>query len=82
MTHLIHFLGVSHELHHIDYWGTRQQLRAGKVISDWIDKKYGSIDPVFGALLSPAAGKVGFEGFVFGLQRAFERIKTIVRENR
>lgn len=36
-------------LHHDDFWGTRQQLRSGKVVGDML----GGIDPVFGALLNP-----------------------------
>lgn len=32
-----------------DYWGTRQQLRSGKVVADAL----GGLDPVFGALLNP-----------------------------
>ena len=42
----------------MEYWGTRQQLRAGKVIADWIDKRHGNLDPIFGILLSPTAGIV------------------------
>ena len=40
-----------------EYWGTRQQLRAGKIIADWIDPVYGPLDPIFGVLLCPTAGK-------------------------
>ena len=43
---------------HYSYWGTRQQLRFGKVVADWIDKDYGPLDPIFGALLSPTGGKL------------------------
>lgn len=32
-----------------DYWGTRQQLRSGKVVGDAL----GGLDPVLGALLNP-----------------------------
>ncbi|XP_031556044.1 uncharacterized protein LOC116292829 [Actinia tenebrosa] len=38
-----------------DYWGTRQQLRSGKVVADAL----GGLDPVFGALLNPTGGRVG-----------------------
>ena len=53
-------IGVSEELRHIDYWGQRQQLLAGKVIADFVDPDYGPMDPVFGVLLSPVAGKLDF----------------------
>ncbi|XP_066936407.1 uncharacterized protein [Clytia hemisphaerica] len=42
-----------------EYWGTRQQLRAGKVIADWLDPLNGPLDPVFGVLLCPTAGRTG-----------------------
>ena len=45
---------------HASYWGTRQQLLAGKVICDWLcedDKP--PMDPIFGVLLNPTAGRVG-----------------------
>jgi len=43
------------------YWGTRQQMMFGKVISDWIEgleKGHGNraMDPVFGLLLNPTGG--------------------------
>eukprot|EP00794_Sanderia_malayensis_P009275 gene9275-10253_t len=50
---------VPHSLHHVDYWATRQQLRAGKVIADWIDRRFGPLDPIFGALLCPTGGRTG-----------------------
>ena len=46
-----------------EYWGTRQQLRAGKVIADWIDPLNGPLDPVFGVLLCPTAGDYFFLGY-------------------
>ena len=61
------FLGViakfpknpkSEKLKHKKYWGTRQQLLAGKVICDWLcedDKP--PMDPIFGVLLNPTAGE-------------------------
>lgn len=36
-------------LKHDDFWGTRQQLRSGKVVGDML----GGLDPVFGVLLNP-----------------------------
>lgn len=36
-------------LNHDDFWGTRQQLRSGKVVGDML----GGLDPVFGVLLNP-----------------------------
>jgi len=50
---------VSEECEHESYWGTRQQLLAGKVIGDWVDYKSGPIDAIFGVLLNPTAGRVG-----------------------
>jgi len=41
------------------YWGTRQQLLAGKVIGDWVDRENGPLDPVFGVMLNPTAGRAG-----------------------
>ena len=38
------------------YWGSRQQLLAGKVIADWVDRENGPLDPIFGVLLNPTAG--------------------------
>ena len=32
---------------------------SGKVIADWIDRKNGPLDPIFGVLLNPSAGRVG-----------------------
>ena len=46
----------SQELYTEEYWGTRQQLLAGKVIGDWVDKKNGPLDAIFGVLLQPTAG--------------------------
>ena len=40
----------------MEYWGTRQQLLAGKIIADFIDSTDGPLDPVFGVLLCPVAG--------------------------
>jgi len=37
------------------YWGSRQQLRAGKVIADHVTLV--EIDPIFGVLLHPSAGQ-------------------------
>ena len=45
-------------LEHSSYWGSRQQLMAGKVIADWVDRENGALDPVFGILLQPTAGKL------------------------
>lgn len=50
---------VSEALNHLEYWGTRQQLLAGKVIADYVDDPNGPLDPVFGVLLSPVAGRTG-----------------------
>jgi hypothetical protein len=36
-------------MHHDEFWGTRQQLRSGKVVGDMM----GGLDPVFGVLLNP-----------------------------
>lgn len=44
------------------YWGCRQQLLSGKVIADWVDTTAGPMDPIFGVLLSPTAGKRQFLG--------------------
>ena len=44
---------------HKGYWGSRQQLLSGKVISDWVDKENGPLDPIFGALLQPTTGRAG-----------------------
>ena len=52
-------------MHHNEYWGTRQQLLAGKVIADFVDKDYGPLDPVFGVLLCPVAGCLTFYRNVF-----------------
>lgn len=41
-----------------NYWGSRQQLRAGKVIADHIDIQNGALDPIYGVLLCPSAGKI------------------------
>ena len=52
----------SEELHenHAKYWGTRQQLLAGKVICDWLCEDHKPpMDPIFGVLLNPTAGRVG-----------------------
>ncbi|XP_066919944.1 uncharacterized protein [Clytia hemisphaerica] len=50
---------LSEVLKNEDFWGTRQQLLCGKVISDWIDTDHLPIDPIFGALLCPCGGRVG-----------------------
>jgi len=50
---------ASEECNHEGYWGTRQQLLAGKVIADWLDVNNGPIDAIFGVLLNPTAGRVG-----------------------
>ena len=42
----------------MEYWGSRQQLMAGKVIADWVDKENGPLDPIFGVLLQPNAGEL------------------------
>ena len=47
---------ASQRLQHRKYWGSRQQLLAGKVISDWIDPEGGPMDPIFGVILQPTAG--------------------------
>ncbi|XP_066930228.1 uncharacterized protein [Clytia hemisphaerica] len=62
----------SEELHeqHAEYWGTRQQLLAGKVICDWLSEDdQPSMDPIYGVLLNPTAGRVGpgDSGFVHSL---------------
>jgi len=54
---LMVFTEASPVLQTTEYWGTRQQLRAGKVIADWIDPLYGPLDPIFGVLLCPTAGE-------------------------
>lgn len=50
----------SQKLETTHYWGTRQQLRAGKVIADWIDRRKGSLDLIFGVLLCPTAGRLNY----------------------
>ncbi|XP_057304611.1 uncharacterized protein LOC130641704 [Hydractinia symbiolongicarpus] len=50
---------ISEKCEHQKYWGTRQQLLAGKVIADWLETKYGCLDPIFGVLMNPTAGRVG-----------------------
>ena len=40
------------------YWGTRQQLRAGMVIAYRIDISNGPLDPIYGVLLCPTAGTI------------------------
>lgn len=56
---------LSEELHHERYWGTRQQLLFGKVVSDWLDIRYKKpkdkppTDPLFGSLMNPTGGRVG-----------------------
>ena len=50
-------LGLTELMDHDKFWGSRQQLRGGKVIADWIDREYGPLDPVFGVLLCPTVGK-------------------------
>jgi len=49
----------SYNLEHGEYWGTRQQLLSAKVIADWVDRINGPLDPIFGVLLQPTAGRVG-----------------------
>lgn len=49
-------LVISEKCEHQKYWGTRQQLLAGKVIADWLETKYGCLDPIFGVLMNPTAG--------------------------
>ena len=44
---------------HNNFWGSRQQLLSGKVIADWVDPEHGPLDPVFGVLLQPTAGRAG-----------------------
>ena len=40
------------------YWGSCQQLRCGKVISDYLNDGQGkAMDPIFGVLLCPYGGK-------------------------
>lgn len=55
------YVGLSDQLNHSNYWGTRQQLLAGKIIADYIDPDYGPLDPIFGVLLCPVAGEYLFE---------------------
>ena len=44
----------------LGFWGTRQQLLAGKVIADWLSEdNKPPMDPIFGVLLNPTAGRVG-----------------------
>lgn len=53
-------LKKSEVLGHDEYWGTRQQLLSGKVICDWLDHDdQEPMDPIFGVLLNPTAGKIG-----------------------
>ena len=48
----------SEELEHCDYWGSHQQLLSGKVICDWLcEEDVLPMDPIFGVLLNPTAGK-------------------------
>ena len=57
--HILHIpyrLELSEALETKTYWGSRQQLLAGKVIADWVDCKNGPLDPIFGVLLQPTAG--------------------------
>ena len=49
-------LEPSEILYTSEYWGTRQQLLAGKVIGDWVDRENGPLDPIFGVILQPTAG--------------------------
>ena len=51
------FLVSSERLDHKKFWGSRQQMLAGKVIADWIDPEGGPLDPIFGVILQPTAGK-------------------------
>ena len=44
---------------HNSFWGSRQQMLSGKVIADWIDRKNGPLDPIFGVLLQPTTGRAG-----------------------
>ncbi|XP_065673451.1 uncharacterized protein LOC101236484 isoform X4 [Hydra vulgaris] len=54
----------SDRLNHSDYWGSRQQLLAGKVISDFVGEDYGPLDPVFGVLLCPVAAHLNNWNFL------------------
>ncbi|XP_057295352.1 uncharacterized protein LOC130623840 [Hydractinia symbiolongicarpus] len=56
---LYFYLVVSEKCETDSYWGTRQQLLAGKVIADWVDQDNGPLDPIYGVLLNPTAGRVG-----------------------
>lgn len=43
------------------HWGSSQQLRSGKVIADFVNGPgIPKMDPVFGVLLCPYAGKFTF----------------------
>lgn len=57
---IYHKRGVKSEVLETNtYWGCRQQMLAGKVIADWVDRENGPLDPIFGVLLQPTAGRVG-----------------------
>ena len=49
---LVHSQACEHE----GFWGSRQQLLAGKVIADYVDPDGVPLDPIFGVLLQPTAG--------------------------
>ncbi|XP_032237856.2 uncharacterized protein LOC116618386 [Nematostella vectensis] len=40
---------------HHAFWGSRQQLRSGKIVGDMLS----GLDPVFGVLLNPTGGRIG-----------------------
>jgi len=56
-------LTYSQPLEHKGYWGTRQQMLAGKVICDWLesfdkdDDDDEPMDPIYGVLLNPTSGR-------------------------
>ena len=49
---------ASQRLDHKKFWGSRQQMLAGKVIADWIDPEGGNLDPIFGVILQPTGGRI------------------------
>ena len=56
----------SEQLTDLHYWGSKQQLLAGKVVADWVAPESGPLDPVFGVLLVPTAGM-----YISGLKTLF-----------